>query len=237
MLRASAAANTSSILVLAVVSYWLPARVFGTTNASEDFCKGKPRSATLRAANARNRAFAETSARVPARSEGTIVDAPCTNTSRLFVSSSEGQFDLAFMQSPTPSRPGNGLEMIDWSPSGQYLLSDLFTYQYEGEGAEHTPLIYDANSGLIYQPDLLRLFRDHFKNNCGAASSIKGFTADGRIVVRAEPLARNTTYEPITPPSCVKKVGFWALDFRNGDLQPLGDHYQIKKYATPGEDK
>jgi|GEM_PF-5061430 len=198
---------------------------------SNDYCVGSPRSAVLTARNGGNRAYVETTAEHPRQIAGRIPDTLCASRSKLFVSTSTGAFDLAFMQSPTPEWPGSDMTAIDWSPSGQYLLVDLITYQYEGEGAGHTPLIYDGDSWLASQPDLYRLFKEHFGKDCGANASIEGFTTDGLVLLKVVRLVQDPTYEPGTPPSCVKHKGLWSLDFKKGEVKFLGDHYEMKKYS------
>jgi hypothetical protein len=198
---------------------------------ANDYCVGSPRSAVLTARTGGSRAYVERTAEHPRRIAGRIPDTPCASRSKLFASASEGTFDLAFMQSPTPEWPGTDMKIVDWSPSGQYLLVDLLIYQYEGEGAGHTPLIYDGDSKLVYQPDLYRLFKDHFHRECRADSSIQGFTSDGLVLLKVVRLVQDPTYEPGTPPSCVKHKGFWSLDFKRGRVEFLGDRYEMKKYS------
>ncbi len=200
-------------------------------SAQNDFCVGSPRSAVIAARNGANRAYVEMTAEHPKRMAGRNPDAACASRSKLFVSVSDGPFDVAFMQAPTAERPGSDMKAVDWSASGQYLLVDLLTYQYEGEGAEHSPLIYDGDSWLVYQPDVYRLFKDHFGRDCAANASAEGFTSDGLVLLKVAPPVPDSTYEPKTPPSCVKKKGFWSLDFKRGGLEFLGDRYEMKKYS------
>jgi hypothetical protein len=129
-------ANVISALVCAVLQQ--PAAL--AQHNHNDSCVGSPRSAVLAARNGGNRAYVETTAQHPKPKAGRNPDTACASRSKLFVSTSEGEFDLAFMQAPTLEWPGSQLKAIDWSPSGQYLLVDLFTYQYEGEGAGHFPV-------------------------------------------------------------------------------------------------
>ncbi|HEV7219857.1 MAG TPA: hypothetical protein VGN39_13365 [Terriglobales bacterium] len=218
-------------LVFAVVLATLLHPCALAQNNANNYCVSSPRSAVLTARNGLNRAYVETTASQPRRMAGRIPETPCASRSELFVSTSKGVFDLAFMQSPTPERPGNGMNAIDWSPSAQYFLVDLITYQYEGEGAEHTPLIYDADSWLVYQPDLYRLFKEHFGRDCGANASIEGFTSDGLVLLKVVRLVSDPTFEPGTPPSCVNHRGFWSLDFKKGEVKFLGDRYEVKKYS------
>jgi hypothetical protein len=220
-------ANVISALVCAVLQR--PAAL--AQHNHNDSCVGSPRSAVLAARNGGNRAYVETTAQHPKPKAGRNPDTACASRSKLFVSTSEGEFDLAFMQAPTLEWPGSQLKAIDWSPSGQYLLVDLFTYQYEGEGAGHSPLIYDADSGLVYLPDLYRLFKDHFGKDCGANASVEGFTSDGLALLKVAPLVPDPTHQPKTPPSCAKQEGFWSLDFKRGNVEFVGDRYEVKKYS------
>src|SRR5450755_1344487 len=217
-------------VIVALVCAGLHQPSASAQSTPNDFCLSSPRSAVLSAQNGGSREYVETIAERPKRVAGRNPDTACAARSKLFVSGSGDAFNLAFMQSPTPERPGNGMKLIDWSPSGKYLLLDLFTYQYEGEGGEHTPLIYDADSGLVYQPDLYHLFKEHFGRECGATASIDGFTSDGLVLLRVIRPVPDPTYEPKMPASCVKQRGFWSLNFKQGGVGFLGDHYEVKKY-------
>lgn len=198
--------------------------------APQDFCVGS-RSVVVAAQNGGNRAYAETVAKRPKPKAGTgVVAVACTDRAKLFVSVVNEDFQLAYMQAPTQSWPGAEMKLVDWSPTGEYLLVDLFTFQFEGEGAGHSPLIYDADSGL-YTPDLFKLFKAHFKKACDAPSSIEGFTSDGLILLKVGPLIRDTTFEPLTYPSCVKEKGYWAVDFKKDEIKFIANHYEAKKYS------
>ena len=230
-MRAEMRARGVTCLIFILLCAVLQQRLALAQDASGNVCLDSQRSAVLTARNGGNRAYVETTANRPQPKAGRNPETPCANRSKLFVSTSGGAFDLAFMQAPTQERPGNEMKAVDWSASGQYLLVDLFTYQYEGEGAEHSPLIYDADSGLVYEPDLYRLFKQHFHRDCSMNASAEGFTSDGLVLLRVRREVPDVTYEPKTLPACPKQKGFWSLNFKKGDVQPLADRYELKKYS------
>jgi hypothetical protein len=230
-MRAAMRARGVAWLIFILLCVVLQRRLAVAQDVSSNVCHDSRRSAVLAARNGGNRAYVETTANRPQPKAGRNPETACANRSKLFVSSSGEAFDLVFMQAPTQEWPGNEMKVIDWSPSGQYLLVDLFTFQYEGEGAGHSPLIYDADSGLVYEPDLYRLFRRHFHRNCSINASAEGFTSDGLVLVRTSREDPDGTYEPKTLPACPKQKGFWSLNFKKGDVQLLGDHYEVKRYS------
>jgi hypothetical protein len=230
-MRAAMRARSVAWLIFVLLCAVLQQRLALAQDASANVCLDSRRSAVLAARNGGNRAYVETTANRPQPKAGRNPDTSCANRSKLFASTSGGAFGLVFMQAPTPEWPGNEMKAVDWSPSGQYLLVDLFTYQYEGEGAGHSPLIYDADSGLVYEPDLYRLFKQHFHRDCSLNASAEGFTSDGLVLLRVRREVPDVTYEPKTLPPCAKQKGFWSLNFKKGDVQLLGDHYEVKKYS------
>lgn len=178
--------------------------------------------------------YAQTFARVPIRKSGRNPAADCAMRSVLFVkNSADKEYKIVFMQAPTEESPGTSLEPVDWSPSGQYLLAKLVTYQFEGEGANRTFIIYDADSGLVYSPDMLSLFKQHYGKACAAEAAAVGFTPDGRVVIAVNPIIPDETYEPLyTLPNCVQRKKVLGLDFRKGKLDLLGSSYHVQRYSV-----
>jgi len=177
--------------------------------------------------------IAQTFAQLSTRKAGKAPATGCATRSVLYVKTvADRGYKIVFTQAPTEERPGSSIEPIDWSSSGQYLLAKLTTYQFEGEGADRTPLIYDAYSGLIYSPDLLIVLRKHYGRACAANVVPEGFTPDGRVVISVTPVVADETYESLqTLPNCVKRKQSLGLDFQKQSAESLGSSYKVESYS------
>jgi hypothetical protein len=134
----------------------------------------------------------------------------CVNNSRLFVSDT-GDYKLRFLQEPADVETGNSLRALDWSSDSRRLLLELAEWQYEQPGAMRSVLIFDSKNGTFQQPDLVRVLAKTYGHECSFNFRVLGFSAQGTIVLTAEPLSPEEE-EIVGTSSCAKKKTFFELD-------------------------
>ncbi len=190
------------------------------------------RSSVLVSPDGRRRAYAEVEAVVPRafwkkRQQAALA---CANTTKLFVAGTEPSlFGLVFLQVPTVDEPGNGIELVDWSRDGRYLLMSLTPWGHESDSVAFNILLYDAEYEIFLQPDHDLLFSQHFGKKCSVELKARGFFSGGSSpIVEAwdAPIELPPDQEP-----CLRKQGLWLLDWRNYRVSPLRDDFQLERFG------
>jgi hypothetical protein len=141
----------------------------------------------------------------------------CVNNSRLFVSSAGENFELVFLQEATDTEAGNSLEVVDWSADSHRVLVELAQWQYESPGVTRSPLVYQAETGVFQQPDLLRSFRKQFGLDCSLHVHVAGFSSEGKVVIETEPMTPEEE-EVLAVPSCSRKKSQWVLNIASESI-------------------
>ena len=74
----------------------------------------------------------------------------CVNSSKIFVQSNSGPFEIVFLQEPTEMQMGNGIRLIDWSRNSNSLLFEVQQWGWLSDaGLSHEVQIYDAVPGVF----------------------------------------------------------------------------------------
>jgi hypothetical protein len=173
--------------------------------------------------NGLHKAYANVSVELPDKEHQDEYD--CRNHSTLFVAKElNGQFsavlDVAGVDNSTR---GNGFQIVDWSPDSDTLLADLITWYYGSDAIEHNLILYSPRTGVVRQKSLSALFKQVSHKDCMFDGQIKGFLADGRIALRANPTGEEGIID------CVQNVGFWALSPVDLKLTKISGDQQVKQ--------
>jgi hypothetical protein len=140
----------------------------------------------------------------------------CENVSRLFFAASEqAKYTLKFSQSQEDFSDGNSLTLVDWSPDGRLLLLARTQWKYESEGDYTDFVIFDADSGKTWRPDLEAAIAATYGNDCGSDNSVLGFTSDGNVVLALAPLTDQVALMNGAK-SCVKQRTLFSLNITGG---------------------
>lgn len=206
-----------------------------TVDLSVVTCSEKPlapryaRSPVLVSPNGQLRAYVEVSASVVERSENDPPFPFCANRSNVFMAGAKsGDYRLVYMEEPTRSMLGNGINPVDWSPDSRYLLLELWRWQYGSDVFSSYLLVYDVKMDLFRDPDLKSIFGKRFRKECwGVDVQGLGFTAGGKIVLAAED-------DKTLGTACLEKRSLWLLDPDqvHPQIEPLPDDYKIMRYGT-----
>jgi hypothetical protein len=140
----------------------------------------------------------------------------CQNTTTLHVASGVGQtFKVIYTKA---DREGNGIHLIGWSPSGQKLLAEVNTWEYETDGGfDHIALIYDASTGSAKEiPAVSRAVSRHFGPDCEFEVAIAGRKTDVQILVKVSRPPKSESYEQHF---CVNRPRTFVFDLSRDALQ------------------
>ena len=108
----------------------------------------------------------------------TVHDEDCENTSALYVAAPGAtEFKIAYT---TSQGGGNGIRLLDWSPSGDRLLAEITFWTYESDvGFGYLPVIYDASTNsarevLAMDKALVKLLG----SDCGFEDHVRGWKSE-----------------------------------------------------------
>jgi hypothetical protein len=112
----------------------------------------------------------------------------CLNTTTLWVSRGHSHpYQPIFTQFPVyPNLEGNGMQIVDWSPDGRLLLTELRKWNTEPNDAPvpRTILVFEPQKAAKYQIEIDRLI-DQKNRDCEVRFDLFGFTPEGWVALKA----------------------------------------------------
>jgi dipeptidyl aminopeptidase/acylaminoacyl peptidase len=189
----------------------------------------RSRTSVLISPDGHYRAYAESDA-VASRTANTG-SKECENTSKLFVAEKSQNFRAVLVVRPLRERHGNGIDLVDWSPTGHRLLLTESAWECGSDVGETVVRTYDADSGnLSSRSSVDEGFHTYVGKSCAAIFHAVGFCPGGRVVATAEPFFDYGEDSP-SQDSCVQKKGFWLIDFAIPAVRQLPDDYKVQHYG------
>jgi hypothetical protein len=135
----------------------------------------------------------------------------------------------------------NGIQLVDWSKDGRFLLADLVLWVYESDAVlMRVPTIYDVTKSEFIRPDVYHLFDEYyetsfFKNKpepsaprCEFELHAEGFSPDGSIILSASTPPEDPSYEQV---SCLDQKQTFVLDLGTNKIKLLPSNYKAQHYA------
>ncbi len=170
--------------------------------------------------------------RAYAESDAVATGPECGNTSKLFVAPQDSQsFRIVLTVKPSSQAPGNGIDIIDWSPTGHRLLLAQGFWQYGSDVGRSSVRIYDADSDRLSSEGLVdEAFSQHVGKRCAASFEPLGFSRDGNAVVKAEPFF-DYGEDKATENSCVQRESFWLVDYTIPTVHQLRHRYKTRQFG------
>jgi hypothetical protein len=149
----------------------------------------------------------------------------CKNTSTVYLAEPAGMFRVALQQ--TPERlpdgtvyDGNGIETIQWSPSGTPLLIEISQWTWGTDSTWNIKylLLTPGQDGAQELP-ISAAIASYFAQPCAWWVRSSGWLNDTRIGIQIEP-SRHMDEEgvPDPIPSCVKKPTRFSFDVKSGEF-------------------
>jgi len=161
----------------------------------------------------------------------------CTNTSLVYLAASGRPFRAIYKEAPTNDESGNGIELIDWSADGRYLLFSVARWVYESHFWDYKLILYDTRLDVFHRPDQNRIFDQYFKKKCTIELWGVGFASENQVVFRARD-SGNLEYVEIDEGEaaadalrCVKQPGLWLLEWQRGRLRQLPANHLVKRHG------
>jgi hypothetical protein len=116
------------------------------------------------------------------------IEGMCLNTTTLWVSRGHLHPNLPiFTQSPVyPNLEGNGMQIVDWSPNGRLLLTEMWQWNTEPNDAPipRSILVFESQKKVKHQIDIYRLIDDQKGRDCEVQFDLIGFTPDGWVSLK-----------------------------------------------------
>jgi hypothetical protein len=156
------------------------------------------------------RAYAEVTAAVHGIS--------CENTIKLYVSTGGGgNFKIVYKRGDSQNE-GNGIRLVGWSPSGDKLLAQVNSWEYEtDQGYDHLALIYDATTGSAKEiKSLAEALSRHYGSDCEFEPALEGWRTDGQLLVKISKTPEDESYEQHF---CVQRPVTLVFDLQKGTVQ------------------
>lgn len=149
----------------------------------------------------------------------------CTNTTTVYVAEPAGTFRVALQQQSERLQDGsvydgNGIERIEWSPTGTRLLVEIsqWTWGTDGGGSTKYILLTPA-TGEITELPIAAAIQKHFAKACVRLVSSSGWLDDERIGIELKPDKDVDEEGKAGPtPSCVAEPTLFSFDVDFGDF-------------------
>jgi len=136
----------------------------------------------------------------------------------------------------------NGIQLVDWSRDGRFLLADLVLWVYESDAIlMRVPIIYDVTKSEFMRPDVYHFFDEYYKTSffkehsepsaprCEFALRSEGFSPDGNIIVSASRPQDDPSFEQ---EFCLDKKQTFLFDLRTNKINRLPSNYKAQHYGT-----
>jgi hypothetical protein len=155
----------------------------------------------------------------------------------LFVAeSARREFRVVLELKPSVEALGNGIGLIDWSPSGHRLLVAQGLWQYGSDAGETVTRIYDGDTAKLSVDGFVEeAFRRKFGRKCVGVFQPVSFSRQGGAVIKAEPYFDAGEDGPRTE-SCIQKEELWEVDPATLVVHQLAPSYRVHHYGriVPG---
>lgn len=150
----------------------------------------------------------------------------CKNTSTVYLADPSRSFRVAFQQTPEPLPDGtvydgNGIERIQWSPSGTRLLIGVSQWTWGTDSTWNKKyIVLTGSEGSAKELPIKDAIRKYFAQPCAWLSSSKGWLDDTRIDIEINPY-KDVDEEGAPGPtrSCVQKPTQFTFDVDSGEFR------------------
>jgi hypothetical protein len=135
-----------------------------------------------------------------------------------------------------------GIQLVDWSRDGRFLLADLVLWVYESDAVlMRVPIIYDVTKSEFIRLDIYHSFDDYYKTDafkeklepsathCEFELRSEGFSPDGDIILSASRPAVNSSYEQVF---CLDQKQTFLFDLGSNKIKLLPPNYKVQHYGT-----
>ncbi len=135
-----------------------------------------------------------------------------------------------------------GIQLVDWSKDGRFLLADLVLWVYESDALLiRVPIIYDVAKGEFMRPDVYHFLDEYYKTSffkekpdpsaprCEFELRGEGFSRDGNIIVSASRPPDDPSFEQ---EFCLDKKQTFLFELGTNKINRLPPNYKVQHYGT-----
>jgi hypothetical protein len=135
-----------------------------------------------------------------------------------------------------------GIQLVDWSRDGRFLLADLVSWVYNSDALlVRAPIVYDVSKGEFIRPDVYHFFDDYFKTDafkdkpdssgthCEFELSAEGFSPDGKVVISASRTPDDPNYDQVY---CINEEQTFLFDLETHTIKRLPATYKVQRFGT-----
>jgi hypothetical protein len=153
------------------------------------------------------------------------LEGTCKNTSTVYLAEPAGTFRVALRQTPEllpdgSVYDGNGIESIQWSPSGTRALIQVSQWTWGTDSTWNTKyILLTPAEGSARELPIPAAIQRYFAQPCARLVSSMGWLDDGRISIELMPV-KDVDEEGVADPtpSCVAKPTLFSFEVGSGDF-------------------
>lgn len=146
-------------------------------------------------------------------------EAACYNTTVIWISKAGDFYRPLYLHLPVQDDlKGNGIHLVNWSPSGQLLLAESWEWNTEPNdaGVNKRILVFRPRTNSKFEITLDRLLTGQKGKDCFVDFELLGFTASNWVAVKTHV---STWYDDGDTPAdkppnkvCKEKIQIWAVE-------------------------
>jgi hypothetical protein len=153
------------------------------------------------------------------------VQAGCLYTTRLWVATESGEYQLMYLMPPERENTVNGMKILGWAPGSRMILVQT---ERSANGTDAGPteslLAMDVKTGEVYQPDLSAVLQNR-KPRCAFQITGGGFDSDPNVIllVRVRLFSSfevdETENDIPAQDRCTAGEETWSFNYANGEVK------------------
>jgi hypothetical protein len=153
------------------------------------------------------------------------VQAGCLYTTRLWVATGSGEYQLMYLMPPERENTVNGMKILGWAPGSRMILVQT---ERSANGTDAGPteslLAMDVKTGEVYQPDLSAVLQNR-KSRCAFQITGGGFDSDLNVIllVRVRLFSSfevdETENDIPAQDRCTAGEETWSFNYANGEVK------------------
>jgi hypothetical protein len=135
-----------------------------------------------------------------------------------------------------------GIQLVDWSRDGRFLLADLVLWVYESDALlMRVPIIYDVTKSEFMRLDVYHFFDEYYKTDafkeksepsathCEFQLRTEGFSPEGNIILSASRPPDDPSYEQVF---CLDQRQTFLFVLATNKVELLPSNYKVQHYGT-----
>jgi len=177
----------------------------------------------------------------------------CENRVKLFLAKGERSRFQIVLDSKLPKNDctliegrdvceANGIQLVDWSKDGRFLLVELTLWEYESDAVLiRVPIIYDASKSSFIRPDVYHSFDQYYKTDafkekpeesgtqCEFQIRAEGFSSDDNIILSASRPPESRFYDQTF---CLDQKQIFMFNLQTNTVKLLPSNHRVLRFGA-----